>query len=87
MTPTPGDHPCPSRLVDRNTATTAMVLADAAGPGGLQPGHRLWLHIEGWAAGLGLIAPGALAQACQPPGRVGAGKDAAVPPDREAAGS
>jgi hypothetical protein len=30
-------------------------------------GHRLWPHLQSWAAELGLTAPDAIAQVCQPP--------------------
>ncbi len=77
----------PGRLMDRNCAITAMVLADIAGAGEVDAGHRLRPHIESWAAELGLSAPDALAWASQPPGRAGTEKDGAVPEDPEAAGS
>jgi hypothetical protein len=54
------------RLLDRNSAITAMVLADTVGSGDLHHGHRLWPHVEGWAAELGLAAPDALAMASDP---------------------
>ena len=44
-----------------------MVLADVAGKGDLHQGHRLWPHIESWAAELGLTGPDAIARACRPP--------------------
>jgi hypothetical protein len=44
-----------------------MILADTAGRGDLHQGHRLWPHIEGWAAELGLTGPDAIAQVSQPP--------------------
>jgi hypothetical protein len=44
----------PCRVMDRNSAVTAMVLADQAGVHDLNERHRLWPHIEGWAAELGL---------------------------------
>ena len=44
-----------------------MLLADIAGKGGLHEGHRLWPHIESWAAELGLTGPDAIARASQPP--------------------
>jgi hypothetical protein len=56
----------PGQAMDRNTAITAMVLADTAGQGDLREGHRLWPHIQGWAAELGLTGPDAIAQASQP---------------------
>ena len=66
----------PGQHLDRNSAITAMVIADASGPGGMNRGHRLWPHIEGWAAELGLTAPTALAAiAAEPPqGAISAGK-------------
>ena len=73
--------------MDRNSAITAMVLADVVATDDVHAGHRLWPHIEGWAAGLGLAAPDALAWASEPPGRVGIEKEAVVPEDPEAAGS
>jgi hypothetical protein len=57
----------PGEVLDRNSATTAMILADTAAKGDLHEGHRLWPHIEGWAAELGLTAPDAIAQVSQPP--------------------
>ena len=44
----------PDRVLDRNSAITAMVLADQADNDDLNERHRLWPHIEGWAAELGL---------------------------------
>jgi hypothetical protein len=75
----------PGRPVDRNSAITAMVLADVTGPGDVRAGHRLWIHVEGWAAELGLTAPDVLAQAAGPPGRTATRKNA-EPADPEAAG-
>ena len=51
----------PGQVMDRNTAITAMLLADIAGKGDLHQGHRLWPHIESWAAELGLTGPDAIA--------------------------
>jgi hypothetical protein len=67
----------PGQHLDRNSAITAMVIADASGPGGLDRGHRLWPFIEGWAGELGLTAPTALAAvAAEPePGDISAHKD------------
>jgi hypothetical protein len=56
----------PGQVLDRNTAITAMILADLTGECDLHEGHRLWPHIEGWAAELGLAGPDAIAQASQP---------------------
>jgi hypothetical protein len=73
----------PGQALDRNTAITAMTLAEVAAKDDLQEGHRLWPHIQGWAAELGLTGPDAIARATQPPGP---GHDhAAGHPDREAA--
>ena len=73
--------------MDRATAITAMVLADAVGSGDLHPGHRLWPHLEGWAAELGLTTRDVLAWAAA--ARAGSiEKDgAAEPADPEAAGA
>jgi hypothetical protein len=54
------------QILDRNSAITAMVLADTVGSGGQHDGHGLWPHVEGWAAELGLTAPDALALASRP---------------------
>ena len=76
----------PGRLMDRNTAITAMTLAEVAATEEVNPRHRLWLPIEGWAAELGLTTPDALTRISQPPGRISSEKDA-VPEDPEAAGA
>ena len=52
----------PGQTLDRNTAITAMILADTTAEPDLREGHRLWPHIQGWAAELGLTAPDAIAQ-------------------------
>jgi hypothetical protein len=57
----------PGRQLDRNEAITAMVLADAGGSGDTHARHRLWGHLESWAAELGLTAPEALSQLTSPP--------------------
>jgi hypothetical protein len=77
----------PGRLLDRNTAITAMTIADMAGPGDLHTRQRLWPHIESWTGELGLTTTDALAQAAHPPGSISAEKDPAIPADPEAAGS
>jgi hypothetical protein len=77
----------PGRLMDRNTAITAMVLADVVGTDDVHAGHRIWPYIEDWAAELDLTAPDALAWISQPPGNVSVDRDAAVAEDPEAAGS
>jgi hypothetical protein len=58
----------PGQILDRNTAITAMVLADTAAQGDLHEGHRLWPHIQGWAEELGLTGTDAVARVSQPPG-------------------
>ena len=74
----------PGQLLDRNNAITAMILADVAGSRAPQAGDRLWPHIQGWAAELGLTAPDALAQVAAPSGHISAGKDGAEAADPEA---
>lgn len=71
--PAPGHQPAwqvswlPGRLLNRNSAITAMIFADTAATPGLDPGHRIWPHLQGWAAELGLTAPDAIARASEPP--------------------
>jgi len=57
----------PGQVLDRNSAITAMVLADTAARGDLDEGHRLWPHIRGWAEELGLTGTDAVARVSQPP--------------------
>ena len=57
----------PGQALDRNSAITAMVLADTAAQGDLHEGHRLWPHIQGWAEELGLTGTDAIARVSQPP--------------------
>jgi hypothetical protein len=57
----------PGQPLDRNTAITAMILADTTAEPGLREGHQLWPHIQSWAAELGLTGPEAVAAASQPP--------------------
>ena len=59
----------PGQILDRNTAITAMTLADIVAEPDLHEGHRLWPHIQSWAEEVGLTAPDALSRACQPPER------------------
>jgi hypothetical protein len=76
----------PGQTLDRNSAITAMTLADTAAEPGLREGHRLWPHIQGWAAELGLTAPDAIARISQPPCDInGAQEHGCRQPDREAA--
>ena len=58
----------PGRTLDRNTAITAMILADTAADEHVREGHRLWPHIQGWAAELGLTGHDAVAAASNAPG-------------------
>ena len=73
----------PGQIMDRNTAITAMILADTAAEQDLHEGHRLWPFIQGWAEEVGLTAPDAIARASQPPGDIeppaGANQPAARP--------
>ena len=73
----------PGQILDRNTAITAMILADTAAEQDLHEGHRLWPFIQGWAEEVGLTAPDAIARASQPPGDIeppaGASQPAARP--------
>jgi hypothetical protein len=76
----------PGQTLDHNSAITAMVLADTTAEPGLHEGHRLWPHIQSWAAELGLTAPDAIAKTSQPPsGTTRQHGQASRQPDREAA--
>ncbi len=78
----------PGRPLDRNSAITAMVLADTAGAVDLHRGHRLWPFVQAWAAELSLSAPDALGRVSHSPGSDIIRKDAAADrTDPEAAGS
>src|SRR5580692_5398612 len=57
----------PGQTLDRNTAITAMILADTTAETDLHEGHRLWPHIQGWAQELGLTAPDAITRVSEPP--------------------
>ena len=61
----------PGRVLDRNSAITAMILADHAGGHDLNERHRLWPAVESWSAELGLTGPDAINRVSQPgaPGR------------------
>jgi hypothetical protein len=56
----------PGRVLDRNSAVTAMVLAYQAGVHDLNERHRLCQHIEGWAAELGLTGSDAVNRVSRP---------------------
>ena len=76
----------PGQILDRNTAITAMVLADTTADRDVHEGHRIWPHIQSWAAELGLTAPDAITRATQPPGGITRQQEpAGGQPDREAA--
>ena len=76
----------PGQILDRNSAITAMTLADTTAEPGLAEDHRLWPHIHSWAAELGLTAPDAITQVSQPPGDMNRQQGQISPqPDREAA--
>jgi len=60
----------PGRALDRNSAITAMILADTAAGQRVRQDHRLWPHIQSWAAELGLTGPEAVEAASHPPGNL-----------------
>jgi hypothetical protein len=74
----------PGEVLDRNSAITAMILADTAAKGDLHEGHRLWPHIQGWAAELGLTASDAITRVSEPPERTSRQEPENTPPDHEA---
>ena len=76
----------PGQTLDRNSAITAMVLADTTADPDLHEGHRLWPHIQSWAGELGLTAPDAITRISQPPADLNREQEpASRQPDREAA--
>ena len=76
----------PGQILDRNTAITAMILADTTAEADLHEGHRLWPHIQSWAEELGLTAPDAITRATQPPRDINRHQErASGQPDPEAA--
>ena len=76
----------PGKTLDRNTAITAMTLAETTAEQDLHEDHRLWPHIQSWAEELGLTALDAIAQISQPPNDVNRQQEqASRQPDREAA--
>ena len=75
----------PGRRVDRNSAITAMALADLAASDDMHAGHRLWPHISAWAGELELTAPEALTRLADAPRWADAGRSGARD-DPEAAG-
>jgi hypothetical protein len=76
----------PGQILDRNTAITAMTLADTTAECDPHDRHRLWPHIQSWAAELDLTAPEAIARIARPPGDINRQHPpASRQPDREAA--
>jgi hypothetical protein len=65
----------PGQILDHNTAISAMTLADTAAEQDLHEGHRLWPHIQGWAAELGLTGHDAITRASQLPAGRGHQRD------------
>jgi hypothetical protein len=58
----------PGRALDRNSAITAMTLADLTSERDLNERHQLWPFIQGWAAELGLTESDAVNRASLPAG-------------------
>jgi hypothetical protein len=75
----------PGRVLDRNTAITAMTLADIAGEPSLGEAHRLWPAVQSWSAELGLSEADAINRASQPPAAAARQPEPYGQPDREAA--
>ena len=72
----------PGQILDRNTAITAITLAEHDP----HDKHPLWPAIEGWAEELGLTGPEAIARAAQPPSLIDRQQESASPqPSHEAA--
>ena len=57
----------PGRTLDRNSAITAMTLADLTSEHDLNERHQLWPFIQGWAAELGLTGTDAVEAISQLP--------------------
>jgi len=58
----------PGRTLDRNQAITAMTIADIIGGRGVpRVDDPIWMHLDGWAAELGLTAPDAVRRASTRP--------------------
>jgi hypothetical protein len=74
----------PGRLLLRDQAITAMTIAELSRDDRLTDSQsKLWLHIDGWAAELGLSGPHAVAEASLSPEEHGAepSRDAAAEHD------
>jgi hypothetical protein len=62
----------PGRVLTQNESITAMTIAEVIGGHDvigdpLHAGHRLWPHLDSWAAELGMSGPQALAEASLSP--------------------
>ena len=76
----------PGQILDRNTAITAMTLADTAAEHDLHDRHPLLPLVESWAGELGLTAAEAIARASQSPNVIDRQQDPANrQPSHEAA--
>lgn len=56
----------PGRVLDRNQAVSAMQIAVAVAAS-VEPGDLRFIHVEGWAAELGLAPAEAVMLASKPP--------------------
>ena len=68
---------CPARPWTATPPSPRWSWPTLAGQGDLHEGHRLWPHIQGWAAELGLTGPDAIARASQPPRGLDPGQERA----------
>lgn len=58
----------PGRELTRNQAITAMTLAETVATRALFAEDPIWVHIDNWAAELGLTGPEAVVRASEPVG-------------------
>ena len=70
----------PGRTLTRNQATTAMVIANIVGKGVGVADDPIWLHLDNWAAELGLSGADAVVRVSEPPVL-----DGSATPDRRTA--
>ena len=56
----------PGQALDRNSAITAMILADLTSERDLGERHQLWPFVQGWAAELGLTGADAITRVSRP---------------------
>lgn len=56
----------PGRLLTRNQAMTAMVLAETVATSDLHSNDPKWAHVENWAKELDLTGPDAVVRASTP---------------------